>query len=402
MKHLVFPDYWKQLTVNLCHDWLVGMRGGERVIELLAEGFPRAQVCTLFCRREMISERITRHPIHTSLLQKLPGIAGYYRNLLPIFPLAIRSIPMPPAELAISTSHCVAKAFSRDPGTPQLCYCFTPMRYAWTFYDEYFGRSRLKAAAARPLLAALRAWDRRTARDITHVTAISNHVQTRIRDAWQRDSDVVYPPADTERCTPFSGPSRPAADAFDLLVSALVPYKRVDLAVDAYRRLGRKLVVVGSGSSFQHCKAQAPENVTFTGWLDDDAVLDLYRRCRMLVFPGEEDFGIVPVEAQACGKPVVAFARGGATETVVDGVTGIFFHAQTSDALAEAVETCASRHWDADAIRSHALRFGEQPFIDGMDTVIQQCLDTGRTRRRQTNDAPGKSLDFANASRYKG
>ncbi len=368
---LRFPPEWNRLEVTLSHDWLTGMRGGERVLELLCEGFPRAPLHTLLHVAGSVSPPIAAHPIQSSWLQHVPGIARHYRRYLPVFPATIGARAPVGGDLLISTSHCVAKGLRTRPGTRHLCYCFTPMRYAWTFHDEYFGGNALKKALAMPVLAALRRWDRRTAPRVDRFVAISEHVRARIRAFYGREADVVYPPVDTQRCTP--GPNVPGR--FDLVVSALVPYKRIDLAVRAYGRIGFPLKIVGLGGEANRLRAMAPPNVDIMGWLPDDAVRDLYRQCRLLIFPGEEDFGIVPLEAQACGRPVVAYRRGGALETIVDGVTGMFFDTQSEDALAAAVARAADHAWDPDSIRTHAERFGPQRFIDQLAESIRRCRE---------------------------
>jgi glycosyltransferase involved in cell wall biosynthesis len=365
-----FPKQWAGMRTVLCHDWLTGMRGGERVLEILCEGFPGAPVMTLIHKRDALSATINAHPINTSILQHVPGIFSHYRYWLPAFPAVVRGLRPPPAELMISTSHCVAKAVRPPDGARHLCYCFTPMRYAWLFQEEYLGANPVKRMAARPILAWLRRWDRRVSGRVTRFVAISRHVQARIERFYGRESDVVYPPVDTERLTPGS---EPPAD-FDLIVTAMVPYKRVDLAVKAYTRSGRKLKIVGTGTESVRLRAMAGPNIEFLGWCPDEAIRELYRRCRLLVFPGEEDFGIVPLEVQACGRPVVAFGRGGVLETVVDGRTGVFFGEQTEGALLEAVARCEAIAWDSAAIRAHAEQFGVQSFIDGMARSIDRCM----------------------------
>ena len=354
----------------LCHDWLTGMRGGERVLELLCEAFPDAPLYTLIHNREAVSGLINAHPIHTSWLQHLPAVRKHYRNLLPLFPSAIEAFKVPAADLVISTSHCVAKGLKVRAGTPHLCYCFTPMRYAWLFQDEYLGQNPLKRLLARPLLAWLRQWDRTASSRVTRFVAISHHVKDRINQFYGREASVVYPPVDLRRWTPDD---QPPGD-FDLLASALVPYKKADLAVQAYTRSGRRLKIIGTGSEFTRLQSMAGNNIEFLGWQSDEHLLELYRRCRLLVFPGEEDFGIVPLEAQACGRPVVAYARGGALETVAGGVTGIFFDRQTPEALVAAVEECAARPWKPATLRAHAESFSIQSFIDGLAAEIQKTL----------------------------
>lgn len=346
------------------------MRGGERCLELLARGFPDAPIYTLIHNRDKMSAVINRHAISTSPLQRVPGIFKNYRWFLPFFPSAIGSFSPPDCDLLISTSHCVAKALPHKPETKHLCYCFTPMRYAWTFHDEYLGRQSLKRMLAAPVLARLREFDRKNSAGVTRFVAISEHVKARIGKFYERDADVVYPPVDTDFYTPLPG----ARGDYDLIVSALVPYKKVDLAVRAYKKIGFPLKIVGTGTEHDKLRAIAPDNVHFLGWKSDDEVREYYRRCRFLIFPGEEDFGIVPVEAQSCGRPVIAFRRGGLTETIVDGATGVFFDEQTEGALAGAVARAESRRWDASAIRRNAERFSVQQFIDGIDTAIGKCM----------------------------
>jgi glycosyltransferase involved in cell wall biosynthesis len=374
-----FPGEWANCRAVLAHDWLTGMRGGERVLEWLCKGFPEAPILTLLVNRSALSPAINAHPVFPSWMQRIPGIFRYYRLGLPLMPAAAASLRAPDADLLISLSHCVAKGFRPPPGAKHLCYCFTPMRYAWTFHEEYFGSNPIKRAALRPLLRRLQKWDRASADRVDSFVAISEHVRDRIRRFYGRDAAVVYPPADTEYFTP--GPA-PDAGTYDLVVSALVPYKRLDLAVQAYTELGWPLRVVGSGTEAARLRKLAGPSVRFEGRVDDAAVRDLYRGCRMLLFPGEEDFGIVPVEAMACGRPVVAFARGGALESVREGVTGTFFRQQTVDDLIAVLRRAADHPWDAAAIRAHAETFGVQRFLDGMAREIAACLELRPGRRR--------------------
>lgn len=360
--------------VALAHDWLNGMRGGERVLELLANEYSAADIYTLLHQPGAVSPAIESHSIHVSFLMRLPGILNGYRYALPLFPLAVRGLKLRDADLLISTSHCVAKSLRPGKTTRHLCYCFTPMRYAWTFYEEYFGTNPLKKAVLKPILAALRHWDRATAEDVDRFVAISKHVQKRILQAYGRDSLVIYPPVDTERCTPSGDPP----EDFDLIVSALVPYKRVDLAVEAYRESGRALKIIGTGTEYERLMERATPNIELLGWKSDEEVLDFYRRCRLLVFPGEEDFGIVPVEAQACGRPVVAYGVGGALETVLDGETGLFFSEQSSASLQDAVERALGIEWDALRIRRHAEGFRNERFLMEFREVVRDCLKACR------------------------
>lgn len=358
--------------IVLGHDWLTGMRGGERVLEQFCKTFPDAPLATLLANPMSVSEAIRDREIVTSFMQRIPGVARNYRKMLPVMGAAATSLRIPPGDLLLTTSSCVAHAFRPPKGMKMLCYCFTPMRYAWLFPKEYLGP--VKAAIAAPYFAYLRRWDRRHAQHVNRFVAISRHVQERIRTFYGRESDVVYPPVDTDRCTPAPDGGE-ANGGYDLIVSALVPYKRLDLAVEAYGRLGYPLKIVGTGSGAAKIARDARPNVEFLGWRSDDDVLALYRNCRLLVFPGEEDYGIVPLEAMACGKPVVAFGRGGATETVADGVSGVFFAEQTADALCEAVNQAVKTRWDRSAIRARALAFGIPQFLEGMARCVREMLE---------------------------
>ncbi|MFH1476652.1 MAG: glycosyltransferase [Verrucomicrobiota bacterium] len=386
--------------VILAHDWLTGMRGGERVLEILCRSFPQAPIYTLVHNPAAVSDVINAHPVMTAWLQYIPGIRQNYRYFLPFFPGAIERLRPTDADLLISTSHCVAKGLPPPKGARHLCYCFTPMRYAWLFYEEYFGKNQLKKMALTPYLGRLRAWDRATCKRVDRFVALSRHVQKRILEFYGREADVVYPPVNTLFWTPASAESfatlspvalaqgdshyllREAASAgrprvfgaYDLIVSALVPYKKIGLAVRAYNRLGFPLKIVGTGTESDRLRRMAGAHIEFLGRLDDERVRDFYRHCRLLVFPGEEDFGIVPVEAQACGRPVVAYGMGGALETVVDGQTGIFFQTQTEASLLAAIEQAAVIRWDPVVIRANAERFDEAHFISGLNASIARCM----------------------------
>ncbi len=371
MSDPVYPPDWRDWKVGLCHDWLTGMRGGERVLELLGDGFPDATIHTLIHKPEAVGERINRHAIQTSPLQKVPGIFEHYRAFLPVMPLMARTWePAADLDLMVSSSHCVAKAIRVAPRTRHLCYCFTPMRYAWLFREDYFPHPAKRAVLAAPL-AALRAWDKRVSSRVHRFVAISEHVRERIQRFYGREADVVYPPADTGYFCPAAVPR----EDFDFLISALVPYKKVDLAVRAYSRSGHPLKVMGSGSGLEALRRIAGPNVEFLGRQPDEVLREHYRRCRFLIFPGEEDYGIVPVEAMACGTPVIAFARGGVTETVRDGASGVFFHQQTEASLLAAVDAAAAKTWDRAAIRARSESFGIQAFLDGMGRSMRACLE---------------------------
>jgi glycosyltransferase involved in cell wall biosynthesis len=355
--------------VVLVHDWLTGMRGGEKCLEVLCRRWPRAPLFTLLHRRGSVAPVIERRPLRTSFLQRLPRVERYYRYLLPLMPAAVESWRLPRCDLVVSLSHCAAKAVRPPGGAPHVCYCFTPMRYAWHMRDAYLaGRVRgLKARAVERFLGLLRDWDRRTAARVTHFVAISQTVRRRIAECYGRTSTVIYPPVDTD----FYHPAPVEREDYYLAVSAFAPYKRLDLAVRACERLGRLLVVIGSGQDEARLKALASPRVRFLGWQPDAVIREHLRRCRALLFPGEEDFGIVPVEAMACGAPVIAYGRGGACETVVPPggrrePTGLWFEEQTADCLADAMLRleAAARDFAPAAARRQALRFNARRFAE--------------------------------------
>ena len=346
------------------------MRGGEKCLEALCEIFPEAPIFTLFEDPEKLSQEIRRHRITPSFLQKFPNIHRFYRYYLPLFPAAARSFKIRNADLLISTSHCAAKGFPKRDSALHISYCFTPMRYAWGLFDEYFGK---KNVVMRAVLSAafyyLRQWDKTTSAGVDQFVAISDHVRQRIRASYDRDAEIIYPPVDTVFFTPDASKKR---EDFYLVASALVPYKRIDLVVQTFNTLGRKLVVIGTGPEEKRLRRMASGNIEWLGWQSDEVLRDYYRRAKALIFPGEEDFGIVPVEMQACGGPVIAFEKGGALETVVRGKTGVFFETQTPIALAQALESFERMRWDPSASRENAERFSRERFKREMVHMIDR------------------------------
>ncbi len=339
------------------------MRGGEKCVEALCEVYPDATLFALLHNRGSASPALERIPIRTSFIQRLPFAATRYRHYLPLFPAAVSTFDMSGFDLIISSSHCVAKGVRTPPGSLHICYCYTPMRYIWDLYDDYFSPERaglLTRLGMRLALKPLRRWDVASASRPHHFIAISEHIRRRIRSIYGKPSDVIYPPVDTDR---FRLSTRD--EGFFLVAGALVPYKRADLAVQAFSRSGDRLVVAGDGPELDRLRKSASPNVTFTGWVSDEELKSLYEQCTALVFPGEEDFGIVPVEAMACGKPVIAYGRGGACETVVDtpgGGTGVLFPHQTVDSLLGALGRLRGATFDPAILRNHALSFRRELF----------------------------------------
>lgn len=356
--------------VALVHDWLTGMRGGERVLEVLCETFPDASLHTLLHVPGTVSAAIERHQPETSFLQRVPRISRIYRHLLPLYPMAIEHLDVGDAQLVISTSHCAAKSIRTRPGTRHLCYCFTPVRYAWDQFDAYFGPERVgrvRSAVMRTLLDRFARWDQRTSDRPDRYVAISQYVARRIQRYYNRRSSVIFPPADTHYFTPGAAAAR---EPFALVVSALVPYKRVDVAVAACRAAGVPLKVVGQGPEAQALARLGGPDVTFLGTLPDADVREMYRRASMVLLPGEEDFGLVPVEAQACGTPVVALGRGGATETVVDGTTGVLT-GEGVDAFAAGIRRVQQQPPSPAACRAQAERFSTERFVQQFTDALQ-------------------------------
>jgi glycosyltransferase involved in cell wall biosynthesis len=362
------------MRVALAHDWLTGMRGGEKVLEALCELYPAADIFTLFHARGSVSEAIERHHITTSLVQKLPLARSQYRRYLPLFPTAIEQFDLDPYDLVISSSHCAAKAVVAAGRAHHLCYCHSPMRYAWDQFDAYFGPERVGQFASRwiyrPMLGRLARWDAATAAHVGRFIANSQHVAGRIRRYYNREATIVYPPVDTI----FYHPDTTVPESHFLIVSALVPYKRIDVAIAACRRVGARLRIVGDGPDRARLEDQANGAVEFAGHLRDEEIRDEYRRATAVLMPGEEDFGIVPVEAQACGRPVIALARGGSLETVIQRETGLLFESPTVESLATALEVASSVAFDSARIRRHALQFSRERHLAGIRAVIDETL----------------------------
>jgi glycosyltransferase involved in cell wall biosynthesis len=362
------------MKLALVHDWLTGMRGGEKALEVICERFPDAELFTLVHVRGSVSPAIERLRTHTSFVQRLPLVKRFYRHYLPLFPTAIEQFSFDRFDVVVSLSHCCAKSIVRPGRVPHLCYCLTPMRYAWDQFEAYFGPERVGRAGSalmRPVMARLARWDRDTADRVDRYVAISHYVAGRIRRYYNREAIVVHPPVDTE----FFHPDAAPPERFALVVSALVPYKRIQVAIAACRLAGVPLRIAGDGpdrAALEREAASAGADVRFLGRLSDDGIRELYRRAAVTLLPGVEDFGIVPLEAQACGRPVVALGRGGARETVVPGETGLLVDETGPDAFAEAIAQAVDRPFDATAIRRHAQQFSRARFGDQMAALIAE------------------------------
>jgi glycosyltransferase involved in cell wall biosynthesis len=399
------------MKVALVHDWLTGMRGGERMLERVARMWPEAPIYTLVWRRGAVSSALESHPIHTSFLQHLPAGVAHYRWYLPFFPRAIESFDFRGYDVLISTSHAVAKSAIPPPGAFHFCYVHTPMRYVWDLEDQYFPPGRFPWPLSwfvRRTCARLRAWDVATLDRVHALVTNSQHVADRIRRHYGREAEVIGGPVDLARFgraadSPDPGTAR--TRDYYLLAGAFAPNKRGALAVEACRRLERRLVVVGSGQEERALRRLAPPGTEFRGWVDDEELPGIYAGARALLFPGEEDLGLMPIEALASGTPVIAFGRGGALETVGRGANpealgrvaaggvarvpgGMLFGTQTADVMAAAIGQFEREHFDPAELRSLAEPFAAERF----DARFRDAFERAHAAwRREGRQAPRRS-----------
>lgn len=361
------------VRIAIVHHWLVMRRGGERVFEALAELFPNADLFTLVFDRRKMQALLPKREIRTSFLQYLPNAARWYPYYLPLYPAATERLDLSGYQLVITSDAATLKGIRTDPGAVHICYCYTPMRYVWSGYDTYYHSTGRLTRLLYPAIASwLRRWDYRAAQRVTYFVAVSHNVAERIRRYYHRESTVIHPPVDTHGFVPAQYLDE--SNGYFLAVSQLVPYKRVDLAVEAFNRIGKPLIVIGAGTEHQHLQSRACSNIRFLGFQPDEVVRKAMQACRALVFPGEEDFGIVIAEAQACGRPVIAFGQGGAREIVRDGITGILFRDQTVDSLCEAVGQCENKQFDPAIIRASSLRFSRERFLREFAHFVECAL----------------------------
>jgi glycosyltransferase involved in cell wall biosynthesis len=361
------------LRVAIVHDWLNQIGGAEEVLEALVELFPGATVYTSMYWPEAMPAVYGQWDIRTTWMDRLPGIHRHHQPYLLLYPLAFGGLELRDFDLVVSNKSAFCVGVRTAPGTHHVCYCLTPTRFVWDF-DTYVSREQVGAMArssVRPFLGRLQRWERAAADRVEAFVAISSAIQARVRRFYGRESEIVYPPVDTARFAPSPDGSH---DDYFLIVSRLVPYKRIDLAVQAFTELGLPLWVAGSGRDRASLEAMAGPNVRFLGRVPDEEVGHLMARCRAFVFPGLEDFGIAPVQAMAAGRPVIAFAGGGALDYVVEGVTGTFFHEQTSSSLADAANRFDEAAFVPSAIRAHAERFDTQVFKSKLMAVIREHM----------------------------
>lgn len=364
----------------LVHDWLIARGGAERTLEAVAEMYP-FPVYTLFCDRKCWeSTSLAQSGIKTSFLQKLPWACQFYRAYAPLFPLAIEQFDMGDREIVLSFSHSAAKGVLTHARQLHLCYCFTPMRYAWDFTHQYLsGMSKIGRPLARGFLHYLRNWDIASLNRVDHFIANSHYVAKRIRKLYQREATVIYSPVDTSRIACVR-----RKEDFFVTVSRLVPYKRIDLIAEAFAHLPEeKLVIIGEGPEMGAIRKKAGRNVHLLGFQEEAVVHDYLGRAKGFLFASEEDFGIIPVEAQAAGTPVIALGRGGALETVLDQRTGLFFAEQTVGSIVATVGAFLKKQWDPDLIRQHAIQFSKERFQREFKQFVESKIDESRCISRR-------------------
>jgi glycosyltransferase involved in cell wall biosynthesis len=380
------------VKVALVHDWLTGMRGGERCLEALCELFPDAPIYTLIYVKGSVSEAIERQTIFPSYLNSVPSVGKFYRYFLPFFPSAIQSFKFDNFDLILSSSHCVAKGVQVPEGTCHISYVHTPMRYVWDAHEQYFGEKTFfsfEKMGMAILRERLQTWDVQSNTQVHAFIANSYNIAGRIKRYYGREAIVIHPPVDWHAFEVSD-----CDDGFYLMVTAFAPYKRVDLAIQAANRLKISLKIIGKGQEEKVLRRLAGPNVEFLGWQCDERVRELYRQCRAVLFPGEEDFGIVPLEAMASGKPVIAYGKGGVLETVIplnpvvpiDGVdspTGVFFYEQTVKGLSEAIQLFEKRksEFQSKAIRAHVKAFDREYFKER----LRQMIMTNYEQYRQSH-----------------
>jgi glycosyltransferase involved in cell wall biosynthesis len=358
----------------LVHDWLNQYGGAERVLETLVEMYPSAPLFTSLYWREGMPAQYREWDIRTSWLDRAPGIYRHHQPYLPLYPLAFRSFDLSGYDVVLSNKSGFCHGVPTG-NALHICYCLAPTRYVWNL-DAYAERETLGRAARialKPIIAWLRRWDYAAAQRVTHFVAISREIQGRIRKYYNRDAIVIHPPVDLHRYQPA-----PSHDDFYLIVSRLIPYKRIDLAIEAFNRLGRPLWIVGDGRDAERLQSLAEPTIKFLGRVPDSDLPDLVARCAAFVFPGHEDFGIAPVEAQAAGRPVIAFGAGGALDTVIDGQTGVLFAAQTVDALIDAVRRLDALDFDPIALRANAARFDKEVFKQKLGAFVAEKLNLAK------------------------
>lgn len=380
-----------KLKVAIVHDWLVSYAGADRVVDCMHHVFPDAPIYTLVYDKEKMPAWFRDYDIRTTWIQKLPFATKLYKKLLPLMPGAFEALDLSEYDLVLSSSSSCSKGVITRPDAVHICYCHTPIRYVWDFYYTYRANANPLVRAVMPSqMHKLRQWDKCAADRVDYFIANSRYIAQRIKKYYRRDSDVIYP------CVHINQSPFVEKEDFYLVVGRFTWYKRIDLAVAACTKLGRRLVVIGTGDEESRLKAMAGPTVEFKGGgLSDEEVRGYYLRAKAFLFPGEEDFGITPVEAQSAGTPVLAFGRGGACETVEDGRTGLLFHAQTVESLAECIEKFEAEGvvCSKEEIRAHSLSFSEARFEEELRAYCERRVRDWRRELRDCAHQPKEETD---------
>lgn len=369
------------MKVALVHDWLPFMGGGERVLTNFVELYPMSPIYTTICNRDRLDSPLKDANIIVSDIQKGKKIIENHRKYFPFMPTAVEKFDLNGYDIVLSSSSSVAKGVITNPNTMHICYCHSPMRYAWEFSYEYAGKmaggSKLKNKLLNYFLTGMRLWDLGTANRVDYFIANSENVAKRIWKHYKRESVVIHPPV---RCNLFD--IGEVDEDFFLVVSRLQEYKRIDLVVEAFNKLGLPVVIIGDGPEREKLQKMAKDNVKFLGRVSDEIIKEHYSKCKAFLFPGEEDFGITPLEAMASGRPVIAYGKGGALETVVDGKTGVFFKNQTTEDLISAINEFEKMSFDKVEIRKHAEKFDEEIFKQKMQAYINECYSEFKQNKK--------------------
>ena len=347
------------MKTALLHYWLTNMRGGENVLEEFCRIWPDADIFTHAYAPECISEIINSHQVRCTFVNRLPRAKTDCQKYLPLMPLALKRLDLSDYDLVVSSESGPVKGIRKPRGSKHICYCHSPMRYLWDMYDDYYRNTGLAGKIAMSLFKQpLRRYDLKSAENVDHFIANSHFVAERIKRIYGRSSTVIYPPVNVD----FYANGNYAKSDYYLFVGQLIPYKRPDLAIAACERMNRKLVIVGDGSMRRELEKIAGHNVTFAGRAENEKLRELYVGARALIFPGIEDFGIVPLEAQAAGTPVIALGAGGALETIVADKTGVFFDQPDVESLCNAIEAFETKKFSADYLTEHAKKFSAERF----------------------------------------
>jgi len=359
----------KDLKVALVHDWLNGMRGGEKVLESLCRLFPHSEIFTIHSDIDKISDVIKKHKIHNSFIQYIPFKRVLYRWLLPLFPFAVSHFDFKNFDIILSTSHCAVKNIANPQNKLHICYCFSPIRYVWALQDDYFGRNSFFGVFITPVLKWLKKWDFEGSKQVSSFIAVSKTIKQRISDCYKRESFVIYPPLDLE-FTPNEDKKN-----YYCVLSALTPYKKIDLAIKACNKLNVPLKIAGIGPESKKLKAIAGDSIEFLGWISHSEKLELLKYAKALLFPGLEDFGIVPLEAMSFATPVIGYGVGGLTETVITDKTGVLFEKQTEESLINAIKKSENLTFKIDDFRLAIANFSESNFQNHIKDFVTNSLE---------------------------